>query len=195
MREFTVRYAVLLTVGVLARLLTAWILGKAVPAPALADLVRVVDYLLAGIIALAVIALGWWAGTTGYTRAAGWIDRRMATGLRRWRDTPRSRWSDALYVNAVATFVVRVGNLAVRPAWRRTIGMTAAVVAVGLTLMGTDAATAAIPDAAANSATDALHRFIQRYADVASAVGFVGGVCLVGNVLYISWRSMLGRRP
>ncbi|MET7391892.1 hypothetical protein ABZS66_00125 [Dactylosporangium sp. NPDC005572] len=97
MRDVAARSATGLTVGVLARLLTAWFVSTADPAPALADLVvLVLDYLLAGMMVFTVIAVGWRIGTTAYTAVAGWMDHRLAAGLRRWRDAPRSRWSDAI---------------------------------------------------------------------------------------------------
>ncbi|GAA4252624.1 hypothetical protein [Dactylosporangium darangshiense] len=84
----------------LSRLLVAWTFDDTTPSTA--PLQALIDYTISAIGLLTIILTGWWAGTSAQAALTSWIDRQFAAGRRRWRDTPRSRSNDFLFVNAVA---------------------------------------------------------------------------------------------
>jgi hypothetical protein len=119
---------------------------------------------------------------------ARWIDRRCAAGLRRWWDTPRSGWSDALYVNAVVLFLLRIGNVVVRPYWRRLMGITCTIVLIEMTWNMVDAITFDAPATPRGQLATVLNTVGRRYVVVASHAAFVGCLALFVNVVLIAGR-------
>ena len=194
-KPLVVRGLITTALAVLARAGSAWLLGPT--ASPSGQLAAALDYTIAVPAVLTVAVLGWWAGASAQATATAWIDRRFAASLRRWRDTPRSRANDVVFANAVAVFVTRMGNVAVRPIWRWLLGLTTAIGCVELTWRAASAVAPAAPRRPADAST-VLNTLIQRYADVATVGEFIGGLALFVTALYVAGlaaRSLLRWYP
>lgn len=193
-KALAIRGLVALAAALLGRLTIAWLVGD--PPADTRPLVAVIDYTICGIAVLTIALTGWWAGTSAQAALSRSIDRRFATVLRRWRDMPRSRTHDLLFVNAVAVLVLRIGNAVVRPAWRRGIGLTTAVLLITVTWLAADAVTPAHLATTASAAAAVLHGLGLRYAQTGAVAAWVGCLILFANVLHVAGQMLFaGRRP
>ncbi|MFG2045537.1 hypothetical protein [Dactylosporangium sp. NPDC048998] len=114
----------------------------------------------------------------------------MAAGLRRWRDTPRSRWTDAIYVNAAALFLLRIGNAVLRPSWRRFTGLFIAVILLQATHTVLSTALPRATPQTLSPVLAALDLVGRPYVDLANPVRFAGCLALMANVLSIAAYSL-----
>ncbi|MEV6927436.1 hypothetical protein AB0M46_23425 [Dactylosporangium sp. NPDC051485] len=191
-KPLVIRGLVALAMSLLGRVMIAWLVGDP---PADAQLgVAAVDYTTCGVAVLTMALIGWWAGTSAQSALSRSIDRRFTAGLRRWRGMPRSRTHDLLFVNAVAVFVLRISNAAVRPVWRRSIGLTTAVLLITATWLAADAVTPAhLPTTAGAAAAAAVfHGLGVCYVQTGAAAAWVGCIVLTGNALHVAGQMLLG---
>ena len=193
-KPLVVRGLITTALAVLARVGSVWLLGPDTSASG--QLAAALDYTIAVPAVLTVTVLGWWAGASIQAVVTAWIDHWFAASLRRWRDTPRSRANDFIFVNAAAVFVTRMSNATARPIWRWVIGLATAVGCIELSWR----AASAVPAPARRPAdvSTVLATLVQRYADVATVGVFIGCLALFVAALYVAGltaRSLLRRHP
>ena len=183
-----VRSVIVLAAVVVSQVTLALLPGAAADRGSL--LVAAVDYSTAVAGAVAVLGLGWSAGTALHAVIGGWYERRLAASMLGRTSGPVRPWREALARSSWTLIALRLHTASARPLWRGVFGLTTMALVVTLTCYGAAAAAGPRSTAAAASRTD-LQQVCHRYVTVAEAVMYG---CVLAMLLYAGFIAYLVAR-